>query len=100
MTTIRETIALLSDETLIWSDDFESVRLPLAALLRKAEQLNIQELDDELDDLLFALTGSEIPPARVDPMQQWLNEAIRQLGIFEQVASRSERSRNAITFTH
>lgn len=78
---IRQAIALLEDNTLLWSDDFETIRKPLAALLRKIEQSPTHQFDDELDDLMFALDGSYIPDERIDPMQFWLYEAARQWGI-------------------
>ena len=78
---LRQTIALLEDETLIWSDDFETIRRPLADLLRKLYQSPTHQFDDEIEELTFALEGAVIPLARIDPMQFWLLEAAKQLGI-------------------
>jgi hypothetical protein len=88
---IRATIALLEDETLIWSDDFETIRRPLADLLRKIAQSPTHQFDDEIDELAFALEGAEIPLPRIDPMQAWINEAARQLGV-EQASKESRRN--------
>lgn len=90
---LKEAVALLDDAHLVWSDDFEQIRLPLSDLLERIRQSGSQEFDDELDTLLAQLLQIEYTdPDADDPLMQWLESATRQLGIVEYAASRSERT--------
>lgn len=93
---LKEAIALLDDAHLVWSDDFEQIRLPLSDLLERIRQLDnlgICDFDDELDTLLAKLLQVEYTdPGADDPLIQWIESATRQLGIVEYAASRSERT--------
>lgn len=60
---IREAIAILQDEHLVWSEDMELIRGPLAALIAKIHTLPTHQLDDEMDELVLILLGAE--PYRV-----------------------------------
>lgn len=94
---IREAVALLDDDGLVWSDDFESVRLPLADLLEKLRQTPSHQFDDEIETLVFALLQADITGITApDPLQEWVESATRQLGIVEVTASRSQRTADAI----
>jgi hypothetical protein len=94
---LGEAIALLDDKHLVWSDDFESIRLPLSDLLERLRQSESTDFDDELDTLLHALLQIDYTdPVTNDPLMQWLDSAARQLEIVEYAASRSERTAAAI----
>lgn len=94
---LKEAIALLDDGHLIWSDDFEQIRLPLSDLLERIRQTETDAFDDELDTLLNQLLQTDITqPDMTDPLIQWIDSATRQLGIVEYTASRSERTAAAI----
>lgn len=91
---ISEAINFLSDDDLVWSDDFETIRKPLANLLMS---LGEYETTPEVEGLLDALLESEITSIHPeDPMVPWMEEIQRQLGIVEYTASRSERMAAAI----
>lgn len=90
---LKEAVALLDDAHLIWSDDFEQIRLPLSDLLERIRQSGSKEFDDELDTLLGQLLQVEHTELDSDdPLLQWIESASRQLGIVEYAASRSERT--------
>lgn len=94
---LQEAIALLDDKHLVWSDDFETIRLPLSDLLERLRQSETTDFDDELDTLLHALLQIEYTdPVNTDPLLQWLDSATRQLQIVEYTASRSERTAAAL----
>lgn len=92
---LRQAIALLQDDTLVWSEDFESIRKPLGSLLEKIRKLPTHQMDDELDELIAIINCDHVPPYR-DPMESWMNEAARQLGFFQMTANRSQRTAEAI----
>lgn len=90
---LKEAIALLDDKNLIWSDDFDQIRLPLSDLLERIRQSGLKDFDDELDTLLAQLLQVEHTDIDADdPLMQWIESATRQLGIVEYAASRSERT--------
>jgi hypothetical protein len=94
---LAEAIALLDDKHLVWSEDFETIRLPLSDLLERLRQSESTEFDDELETLLHALLQIDYTDAvATDPLLQWLDSASRQLEIVEYAASRSERTAAAI----
>lgn len=94
---LEEAIALLDDKHLVWSDDFESIRLPLSDLLERLRLSESKEFDDEIDTLLHALLQIEYTDEIAnEPLLQWLDSASRQLEIVEYTASRSERTAAAL----
>lgn len=76
---LRQSVALLRDNNLVWSEDFETLRQPLADLLDKIRQLPTHSLDDELDELAAALTGAHVPDPRLDALEAWIEKAARVL---------------------
>lgn len=52
---LQELLNLLRDDQLVWSADFESIRLPLVKLLTHIEQLDTHQFDDDLDELTAGL---------------------------------------------
>lgn len=96
MSKIKQAIALLQDQNLIWSDDFETIREPLADYLI---DLNTHGdgADIALEPLLDKLLQTEVTEAGYDdPLMEWIESATRQLGIVEYTASRSERMAAAL----
>jgi hypothetical protein len=69
-------VRLLSDEHLVWSKDFDAVRLPLARLLARVEQLPSHALDEEVEALLDALQ----PPVPADSLEAWLTQNASAIG--------------------
>jgi hypothetical protein len=92
---LRESIAFLNDDSLIWSDDFETIRKSLAALLQDLDTHCWQS--HELESFVDALLQTEITQIDLeDPLMQWIDSASRQLGIVEYTASKSERMTAAL----
>lgn len=51
MRDFSQAIALLSDDELVWSEDFESVRKSVARLMAKAWEMEYAGLEPELREL-------------------------------------------------
>lgn len=80
---LREAVALLRDNGLVWSEDFEVIRLALADLLAKIAQLPTAQLDDELDELLARLLHADHLPTRTpDALENWVKTGAIELGIY------------------
>jgi hypothetical protein len=81
---LREAVALLRDDGLVWSEDFETIRLALADLLAKIAQLPTAQLDDELDELLARLLHTDHLPTKIpDALERWVKDGARELGIYQ-----------------
>jgi hypothetical protein len=50
-----QALELLNDDSLVWSDDFESIRKNLALLMAKAWEMEYAGLEPELGDLALNL---------------------------------------------
>jgi len=81
---LRAAISLLRSD-LIWSDDFESIRLPLANLLETLRRTPSRQFDDTLAELCTALEGGNVPATR-DPMELWVADASKQLAVDQAIA--------------
>ena len=57
MDEIQKAVELLEDESLVWSGDFDTIRLELTQLLRKAAEVRHLELEAELGSLVKAITN-------------------------------------------
>ena len=57
MADLEKAVELLEDNNLVWSADFDTVRLDLAELMRKAAKVQYRELEVELDKLAKAITN-------------------------------------------
>lgn len=55
MEEFSKALELLSDDNLVWSDDFESIRKNLASLLAKAWEMEYAGLEPEIGDLAINL---------------------------------------------
>lgn len=95
---LREAVALLRDEQLVWSEDFEVIRVPLAGLLAKIAQLPTHQLDEELDAFLRPLLSFEHEVTEPnDPLESWVQKSARDLGIYKQLSDASPEFKTAIT---
>lgn len=61
---LTKAINLLKDDNLIWSNDFESVRIPLAGVLVKATQVEYHHLEPEITELCLRLISERESYAR------------------------------------
>ena len=51
MDELKKAVKLLEDKNLVWSQDFDTIRLELTQLLRKAADVEYHKLEAELDAL-------------------------------------------------
>ena len=51
MDDLEKAVKLLEDKNLVWSQDFDTIRLELTQLLRKAADVEYPKLEAELDAL-------------------------------------------------
>jgi hypothetical protein len=51
MDELEKAIKLLEDKNLVWSQDFDTIRLELTQLMRKAADVEYHRLEAELDTL-------------------------------------------------
>lgn len=85
---LAEATALLLDRNLVWSDDFETIRVPLANLLERHRFTASHFFDDELNELLTALGGDSIPP-KIDHLGAWADQARKELAIIQEASDKS-----------
>ena len=57
MDELEKALKLLEDKNLVWSQDFDTIRLELSQLMRKAAEVRYRELEVELDSLAKGLTN-------------------------------------------
>lgn len=89
MSKIEQAIALLQDDQLVWSDDFEHLRKPLLELLAWLEVIEFDHATPVVH-MVEALLGEEPDLVSDDPLENWVFDAARQLGIYQETAGRSE----------
>jgi hypothetical protein len=58
MDEIEKALKLLDDKNLVWSKDFDTIRLELSELMRKAAEVRYRELEAELDSLANSITNA------------------------------------------
>jgi len=95
-TRVREAVALLRDKHLEWSDDFESIRVPLANLLERIAPLLTHQFDEPVEELVSSLLNEPHEVTELDALEQWIVDAANQLGYFELTARRSKTFRDAL----
>jgi hypothetical protein len=54
---IEKAVNLLEDKNLVWSQDFDTIRVELSELLRKAADVQYHKLEAELDALAKQITN-------------------------------------------
>ena len=64
MNELAKAVKLLEDKNLVWSEDFDTIRLELTQLLRKAADVQYYELEAELDRLAQSLMNEGSNNAR------------------------------------
>ena len=97
MEDLTKTINLLKDEGLVWSEDMEVMRRPVAALLAKIAQTDTHQFDDELAAIADAMLNVADTPIGVpDEMEQWIQSGFRQMGIYNAMGIASPSFREAI----
>jgi len=57
MNELEKALKLLEDKNLVWSEDFDTIRLELSQLMRKAAEVRYRELEAELDSLANSITN-------------------------------------------
>jgi hypothetical protein len=57
MDELEKAIKLLEDKNLVWSQDFDTIRLELTQLMRKAADVEYHRLEAELDALARQLSN-------------------------------------------
>jgi len=57
MNELEKALKLLEDKNLVWSQDFDTIRLELSQLMRKAAEVRYRELEAELDSLANSITN-------------------------------------------
>lgn len=73
-----ELVRLLRNDTLVWSDELDAIRKPLADLLVKIDQSPSHQFDDEVDAIVSAFIT---PTMRaLDPFEHWLTQSLSSLG--------------------
>jgi hypothetical protein len=64
MDELEKAIKLIEDKNLVWSEDFDSIRLELTQLMRKAADIEYHRLEAELDALAKAVNDEGSNNAR------------------------------------
>ena len=93
---LKDTIKLLKDDNLVWSGDFEIVRKPLAKMLEKIEQIDTHQFDDEIFEICSSLDAGPSLDGPDDPLESWIVDSARQLGIYEYSATKSRSMAQAL----
>jgi hypothetical protein len=57
MDELEKALKLLEDKNLVWSKDFDTIRLELSQLMRKAAEVRYRELEAELESLANSITN-------------------------------------------
>ena len=57
MDELEKAVKLLEDKNLVWSEDFDTIRLELTQLMRKAADVQYHKLEAELDALARQVTN-------------------------------------------
>ena len=57
MNELEKALKLLEDKNLVWSKDFDTIRLELSQLMRKAAEVRYRELEAELESLANSITN-------------------------------------------
>jgi hypothetical protein len=64
MDELEKAIQLLEDKNLVWSEDFDTIRLELTQLMRKAADVQYHKLEAELDALAKSVSNEGSNNAR------------------------------------
>ena len=64
MDELEKALKLIEDKNLVWSEDFDTIRLELTQLMRKAADVEYHKLEAELDALAKAVNNEGSNNAR------------------------------------
>jgi hypothetical protein len=64
MDELEKAMNLLEDKNLVWSEDFDTIRLELTQLMRKAADVQYHKLEAELDALAKSVSNEGSNNAR------------------------------------
>jgi hypothetical protein len=64
MDELEKAIKLIEDKNIVWSEDFDTIRLELTQLMRKAADIEYHKLEAELDALAKAVNDEGSNNAR------------------------------------
>jgi hypothetical protein len=105
-TRIEKAIKLLKDDNLVWSNDFNQIRKPLAELLDVATQWEYHHIESQLDTLLDSLlsekklgndwTEEDGNLIIENPIDEFQDSARQQLYIIEALAKNSKSMNKAL----
>lgn len=91
---LHDALRLLKDDNLVWSDDFELIRKHLVQLLVLIDQSGSHVFDEPVDAIISALANPE--PHVPEPLEKWVMDSSRTLGVYSQVAGKSKQTAEAI----
>jgi hypothetical protein len=91
---LHDALRLLKDDNLVWSDDFESIRKHLVQLLVLIDQSGSHLFDEPVDGIIAALSSPELTVP--EPLEKWVMDSSRTLGVYSQVAGKSKQTADAI----
>ena len=95
MKPIKQLINLLRyDEG--WSNEIDSIRIPLADLIEGVEDTGSHQFDDAIDEITVNLLTARNKSGFKDPLEAWTDSAIRQLGIYQDLTAESPKMADAI----
>lgn len=95
MSPIKQLINLLRYDT-SWSDDIDLIRIPLADLIERIEQTGSHQFDDAIDEITVSLLTKRSQGGIQDPLEAWTNDAVRQLGVYQELTATSPTMAEAI----
>jgi hypothetical protein len=106
-TQIDKAIRLLRDDNLVWDEDFEAIRQPLANLLDTATQFEYRHIEDQIDAIVSVLMKEE-PSKKArwteedgeltipDVLEEWDEQTKRQIYIYQALTEQSKATRQTL----
>jgi hypothetical protein len=106
-TQIDKAIRLLRDDNLVWDEEFEAIRHPLANLLDTATQFEYRHIEDQIDEIVTVLMKEEptkkgswteedgeltIP----NVLEEWDEQTKRQIYIYQALTEQSIETRKTL----
>jgi hypothetical protein len=96
MKEIDELIKILKNNELVWSNDFETIRQPLAKLLETIAQLDTHQFDENVSELASNLLLDNPVSSAQDIRFSRTGEAAMYLGIMQLLAERDKQMGGAL----
>jgi hypothetical protein len=104
---IDKAIRILRDDNLVWDEDFEQIRYPLADLLDVATQFEYRHIEDQIDKIVDVLVKEE-PSKRASwteedgeltipsVLEEWDEQTKRQIYIYQSLTEQSKATRQIL----